>query len=429
MSQAPKHISTQPAPLTQTIIPKRESASDVDISKLRINHTAPRPSPPKPSRRKIYFAAAAVSACAVLAWFVYPHTVAVQTTAVTMVYPSQQYVLLNSTGYVVPQLKAAVASKATGRLEWLGVVEGAHVVKGQVLARLDSRDVEAMLNNAMANVNVARAGVETAYVEMRNAELTLNRMRDLRSKSFVSQAQVDDAASRMQRANSAVTSARATLTAVEATAANAEISVDYTQIRAPFDGVILSKAANIGDIVTPMSSAADAKGAVVTMADMSTLEVEADVSESSLSQIKVGQPCAIMLDSIPNQQFRGVVSRIVPTIDRSKATVATKVRFVDMDPRILPDMSAKVSFLSHTIESNQQKPLLAVDPKAVVERDGKHVMFVVRDNKAATVEVAVGNSLGEVIGIKGAVRAGDAVVLNPPSKLHDGSALNIAASN
>lgn len=427
--QAPTQISARAATSAQTAIPKRESASDVDISKLRINHTAPRAPEPKTPKRKIYLIAAAVSVCALLAWVAFPHPVQVQTTAVTMVYPSQQYVLLNSTGYVVPQLKAAVASKATGRLEWLGVVEGAHVVKGQVLARLDSRDVEAMLNNAKANVNVARAGVETASVEMRNAELTLKRMRDLRSKSFVAQSQVDDAASRLDRANSNVTSARAALQAAEATAANAEISVDYTQIRAPFDGVILSKAANIGDIVTPMSSAADAKGAVVTMADMSTLEVEADVSESSLAQIKVDQPCAIMLDSIPNQQFRGVVSRIVPTIDRSKATVATKIRFVDMDPRILPDMSAKVSFLSHTIEGNQQKPLLAVNPQAIVERDGKHVLFVVRDDKVAAVEVAVGNTLGEVVGINGAVKAGDAVVLDPPSKLHSDSAIAIAKTN
>lgn len=425
-NQAQAQLHAQVDEKEQTL--KRESASEVDISKLRINH-APRPSQPKPSNRKKELIAAAVLICALVAWWIYPHTLTVQTTAVTMVYPSQQYVLLNATGYVVPQLKAAVASKATGRLEWLGVVEGSHVTKGQVLARLESRDVEALLDNAMANVNVARAGVETAYAEMLNAQRTLTRMRDLREKLFVSQSQVDDAAARVQKANAAMTSSRATLEAAEATALNAEISVDYTQIRAPFDGVILSKAANIGDIVTPMSSAADAKGAVVTMADMSTLEVEADVSESSLAQIKVDQPCAIMLDSIPNQQFRGIVSRIVPTIDRSKATVATKVRFIDKDPRVLPDMSAKVSFLSHDVASNQQKPILAVSPQAIVERDGKHLIFVVRDDKAAAIEVTVGNPLGEVVGIKGAVKAGDAVVLDPPRKLHNDSNITIAKSS
>ncbi len=407
---------------------KRESAGEVDISKLRINHT-PRPPQAKPSKRNTYIISAAISIIALLGWFVYPHTVTVQTTAVTMVYPSQQYLMLNATGYVVPQLKAAVASKASGRLEWLGVVEGSHVVKGQVLARLDSRDVESLLSNALANVNVARAGVETAYVEMKHAERTLARMRDLRSKLFVSQAQVDDARANLQKADAAVTSARATLSAMEATAVSAEISVDYTLIRAPFDGVILSKAANIGDIVTPMSSAADAKGAVLTMADMSTLEVEADVSESSLANIKVGQPCVIMLDSIQNEQFRGVVSRIIPTIDRSKATVATKIRFVDMDPRVLPDMSAKVSFLSHSVTSSQQKPLLAVSPQAVVERDGKNLVFVVRDDKVKAVEVVIGNPLGEVVGINGDVKAGDAVVIDPPRTLHDESSITLAKSS
>lgn len=408
-----------------TSIPKRESASEVDIGQLRIRH-APQAPQPKKINRKIWIIAAVAAVAAIASWLIYPHSFTVQTTAVTMVYPSQQYVLLNATGYVVPQLKAAVASKATGRLEWLGVVEGAHVKKGQVLARLESNDVQAVYENALANVNVARAGVETAYAEMKNAEKTLQRMNEMHNKGFMSQAAVDDAVARARKANAAVTSARAALEAAEATANNAQVSVDYTEIRAPFDGVILSKAANIGDIVTPMSSAADAKGAVVTMADMSTLEVEADVSESNLAQIKVDQPCVITLDSIPNQQFRGVVSRIVPTIDRSKATVATKVRFIDLDSRVLPDMSAKVSFLSQTIAANQQRPLLAVNPQAVAERNGKHVVFVLQKGKVAAVEVAVGHSLGDVVGIKGALKAGDAVVLNPPGKLDDGSAVIIA---
>ena len=135
----------------------------------------------------------------------------------------------------------------------------------------------------------------------------------------------------------------------EANARNAEVAVDYTQIRAPFDGVILSKSANVGDMVTPFSSAADSKGAVVTMADMSTLEVEADVSESSLAKIRVGQPCEITLDALPGERFRGRISRMVPTVDRAKATVMTKVQFEAIDPRVLPEMSAKVSFLSQDV--------------------------------------------------------------------------------
>ncbi len=137
--------------------------------------------------------------------------------------------------------------------------------------------------------------------------------------------------------------------------AQRQVSVDYTQIRAPFDGVILSKSANVGDMVTPFSSAADSKGAVVSMADMSTLEVEADVSESSLAKISVGQPVEITLDALPDVRFRGRISRMVPTVDRAKATVMTKVRFDAIDPRVLPEMSAKVSFLSQDVTPEQQR--------------------------------------------------------------------------
>src|SRR4029078_3148129 len=142
----------------------------------------------------------------------------------------------------------------------------------------------------------------------------------------------------------------------------------YTQVRAPFAGVVLTKNANVGDIVTPFSSAADSKGAVVTMADMSTLEVEADVSESSLEKVKAGQPCEIVLDALPDGRFRGTISRMVPTVDRAKATVMTKVRFNELDPRVLPEMSAKVSFLSRAIGAEDQRPLAAVNPDAIVER-------------------------------------------------------------
>src|SRR4029079_3137960 len=133
-----------------------------------------------------------------------------------------------------------------------------------------------------------------------------------------------------------VANARATIGVAEANARNAQVAVDYTVVRAPFDGVILSKSANVGDMVTPFSSAADSKGAVVTMADMSTLEVEADVSESSLAKVKVGQPCEIGRDALPDTRLRGTLARMVPTVDRAKATVMTKIRFNELDPRILP---------------------------------------------------------------------------------------------
>src|SRR4029079_14428529 len=196
-----------------------------------------------------------------------------------------------------------------------------------------------------------------------------------------------------------VANARATIGVAEANARNAQVAVDYTVVRAPFDGVILSKSANVGDLVTPFSSAADSKGAVVTMADMSTLEVEADVSESSLAKIKVGQPCEITLDALPDVRFRGTISRMVPTVDRAKATVMTKVKFDVIDPRVLPEMSAKVAFLSRDVAAAEQKPLVSVAADAVAQRDGRSVVFVVRDGAAVAVPVTAGQKLGDLVAI------------------------------
>ena len=169
----------------------------------------------------------------------------------------------------------------------------------------------------------------------------------------MAQAALDAAKMRADRAVAGIASAKAAIAVAEANARNAQVAVDYTLIRAPFDGVIVSKAANVGDMVTPFSSAVDSKGAVVSMADMSTLEVEADVSESSLAKVSVGQPCEITLDALPDTRFRGRISRMVPTVDRAKATVMTKVRFDAIDPRILPDMSAKVSFLTQEVTAER----------------------------------------------------------------------------
>lgn len=366
-----------------------------------------------------------IAAAAILAGFgMRPSTV--QTTAVTLAYPSQQYVLVNATGYVVPQLKAAVASKATGRLEWLGVSEGNFVTKDQVLARMESRDVQSQSENAKANVEVARAAVETALAELANANSTANRFVDLKKQSYVSASMLEDALARTRKARANVESARASLGAAQATAEHASIAVDYTEIRAPFDGVILSRSANIGDIVTPMSSAADSKGAVVTMADMTTLQVETDVSESSLAKIKVDQPCEIMLDSIPNKRFRGIVRTIVPTIDRSKATVTTKIGFVDNDPRILPEMSARVSFLSKVLDAQAQKPVTALDPAAIVTRDGKQFAFAVWQDKVVEVEITPGEMLGDLRSIQSVLKAGDIVVAHPNSGLRNGERITIS---
>ncbi|HWD35505.1 MAG TPA: efflux RND transporter periplasmic adaptor subunit, partial [Casimicrobiaceae bacterium] len=303
------------------------TATPPDLARLRIDRSLA----PIRRRRRRRWIVLGVLALVVVAGAVYyftkPRPVDVQTTPIVTTYPSQQFVVLNATGYVVAQRKAAIASKATGRLVWLGVAEGSHVKEGDVIARIDNRDVVAQAQSAEAAVRAARANVQQAAVERDNAAIELRRNEELVAKNFISRSALDTAKARLDRAQAGVASAQANLNVALANARNAEVAVDYTQIRAPFDGVILSKSANVGDLVTPFSNATDSKGAVVSMADMSTLEVEADVSESSLSKVHVGQPAEIVLDALPDTRFRGHINRMVPTVDRAKATVMTKVKF------------------------------------------------------------------------------------------------------
>ena len=201
----------------------------------------------------------------------------------------------------------------------------------------------------------------------------------------------------------------------------ASVSVEQTLIRAPFDGVVLTKNANVGDIITPFSSAADSKGAVVNMADMETLEVEADVAESSIGKIRVGMPTEVQLDAYPELRLLGEVSRVVPTVDRSKATLLVKVAFREKDARALPDMSAKVGFLERFPEANERKAVAAVRPEAVAKRGDRSVLFVLdKDNRAKETPVKVARKLGDLLEVEG-VKAGDRVVLAPPEKLRDGA--------
>jgi HlyD family secretion protein len=398
-----------------------------DLSKLRIDRGLA-PIRRRRGRKWLWLIVLAVIVALALGWFaLQPRALTVQTTPVVTAYPSQQFVVLNATGYVVAQRKAAISSKATGRLEWLGVAEGSRVKAGDLIARIDDRDVRASAQSATANVGAARAGLEQARVEQTNAQVELKRNQDLVSKGFISRSALDTATARYDRAVAGVNNAQAVLNSAIANAHNAEVAVDYTQIRAPFDGVILSKSANVGDLVTPFSNATDSKGAVVSMADMTTLEVEADVSEASLAKVKVDQPAEIVLDALPDTRFRGRISRMVPTVDRAKATVMTKVKFDNIDPRVLPEMSAKVSFLSQEVTADQQKPLLAVNPAALTQREGRTIVFVVREGKAIAVPVTPGARIGDLTAVTGEVKSSERVVLKPSEQVANGALVATAA--
>ncbi|HDR9204180.1 TPA: efflux RND transporter periplasmic adaptor subunit [Burkholderia vietnamiensis] len=395
-----------------------------NLDKLKIDR---RPLAPAPRRRRgvRYAAAAALVAAAIAAALVLTSRPTVDTTSVTTAYPYQNDTQLNATGYVVPQRKAAVASKGQGRVEWLGVLEGTRVKKGDIIARLESRDVEASLAQARAQVLVSRANLGVAQAELKDAEIALRRTAVLAPKGAVPAAQLDIDTARVNKARATLGSDQAAIASAEANAQAAQVAVDQTVIRAPFDGIVLAKHANVGDNITPFSSASDSKGAVVTIADMDTLEVEADVAESNIAKIRSEQPCEIQLDALPDMRFAGRVSRIVPTVDRSKATVLVKVRFVDRDARVLPDMSAKIAFLSKPATPQDRQPVTAVQASAVVERDGRPVVFVVQDDAVQARAVTRGARIGELVAL-GGVKPGDTVVLAPDAKLKDGAHVTVA---
>jgi HlyD family secretion protein len=335
--------------------------------------------------------------------------VEVETAVVARVFPSQAFTLLNASGYVVAQRKAAVASKATGRLEWLGVEEGSRVKAGSVIARLENKDVLAQADQAVAGLGVAKA-------ELDEAGLNYWRMKELRDKAYIAQAEFDAADARFKRAQAGVAAAEAALR-------SAQVAVEYTLIRAPFDAVVLTKDADVGDIVTPLGAAANAKAAVVTIADMTSLQVEVDVSESNLGMVRLGQPCEIQLDAIPDGRFRGTLHMIVPTADRTRASVMVKVRFVDKDPRVLPEMSARVAFLERPVADEEQRSRTAVNPAALAARNGGTVVFLVRDDRAIASPVTLGGRIGDAVEVLSGADPGDTVVLNPPPKLKSGAAV------
>lgn len=398
---------------------------DVELSKLRIDRGAVAASVPRRLRVWPWLLAFAVLAAAGYVAFGRNAAIPVETITVTQAYPSQAYTQLNATGYVVAQRKAAVASKATGRLEWLGVREGSIVKEGEVLARLENKDVIAAQQQAQANVGVARANLEQSMAEFKDAERALTRSRDLLDKNFVSAAAHDAVVARQEKAKAAISGFKAAIGAAEASVRSAQVAVEQTLIRAPFDGVVLTKNANVGDVITPFSSALGSQAAVVTMADMATLEVEADVSESNLSKVKPGQPCEIQLDALPESRYRGTVLRLVPTVDRSKATVMAKIQFVDKDARILPEMSAKVAFLSQEMPADERSARVVVQPFAIVERNGKRVVYVIKDGKAVETTVVTGAKIGELFEVKSGIKPGERIVARPPEKLHDGAAVAV----
>jgi RND family efflux transporter MFP subunit len=417
---------------------QKTPSATAPLSQLRIDRSA---GSPQRKRRWGRWLVLALLVAAALAFAFVPRKIEVQTTSVLTSYPSQQYAQLTASGYVVAQRRAAVASKATGRLLELRVREGSVVRAGDLIARLDASDVRASIvaaqagqRQAEAAVRQAEAALRQAQIEQANAAAELKRSEALLAQGFVSPQALETVRTRAEVAQAAVVSAQAGIVTAQAAVSQAaaqvsvqKVNADFTEIRAPFDGVVLVKNANVGDIITPFSSAAGTQGAVVTMADMSTLEVEADVSESNLAKAAIGKPVEITLDALPDTRFRGSVVGIVPTVDRAKATVMTKIRFDKLDPRILPEMSAKVTILSQPATDADQKAVLAVNPQAIVERGDRKIVLRLKDDTVEAVDVTPGRRIGDSVEVSGALKSGEKLVLSPPDKVQPGVKVAVAA--
>ena len=400
-----------------------------DINKLKIDKTQKLTGPSR--RKKIpFFIASAIALLFILSFLYVAGIIApattIDVTTVAQVYPSQSLSVLNASGYIVAERKAAVASKITGRLVDLMVEEGSKVKKGQIIARMESDDVTAAKNQAAANLVNALAALEQAKTDRNIARRENFRYQGLVADGSVSQSDWDAINTRYKRSEEGVKVAEANVLALKAALEGAKAGLDYTLIRAPFDAVVLTKNADIGDIVTPFAATATAKAAVVTIADMRSLQVEVDVSETNIVGIRVGQACDIQLDALPAIRFRGEVYTIVPTVDRTKATVLVKVRFLDKDPRMLPDMSAKVSFLSRNLKTEERKPRLAVNGSTLVGKTDQTHVFVLQGNHVQETSVQTGVKLGDMIEIISGLKSGDRVVINPPKGMKNGTKIKIA---
>lgn len=343
--------------------------------------------------------------------------------SVEKVYPSQANSVLTASGYVVASRKAAVGSKGTGRLVYLGVEEGSLVHKGDIIGRLESADVSAALAQAEASLKASRATLQSAEAAFENADSNLRRSQSLFHQHILPLSELQSAQASQKQAQALVNADMADVELAERAVESAQVQVEFTNLRAPFDGTVLTKDADVGDVMTPFGSASGSKADIVTLADMSSLDAEVDVSETNIELVHVGQPCEISIDAIPNRRYSGHVHMIVPTADRAKGTVLTKVHFEDRDERVLPEMSLKVVFLKDSSVVDSTGPKVTVPASAVVDRGGKKVVFVVNADHVSETNVSLGQSVGGGLEVLSGLQVGDKVVLHPAETLKSGAAV------
>ena len=338
--------------------------------------------------------------------------------------------VLTANGYVVARQRASVSTEVAGRLAALYVEEGSRVRQGQVMGVLRNEDLKAALESAKAALTSSRADLEEARATAHESELERKRMEALLAKALVSQSEFDRVEARAKVAASRVASASANVANAAARVRSAEVELEKTFIRAPFAGAVIRKEAEVGEMVSPIpSSGGLTRGAIVTMVNFATLEVDVDVNEGYVARAREGMRSEITLDAYPNDHYPGRVRQIVPTADRQKATVLVKVSFDSLDARVLPEMGAKVTFLADPPEAGgagaagvaktAATAIIAIPKEAVVEREGRAVVFVVEDGRAVARGVAARPFGTDRMTVTAGLAEGEQVVIGPPADLHD----------
>jgi len=328
--------------------------------------------------------------------------------------------VLNASGYVTPQRRSTVSAKTTGKIKDVLIDEGMHVAAGQILARLDDVDAVAAQRAAEAERLVAAASLKDLEVKLANARRILERNRGLRVGDFVSEEALDNAETAVESLEAQIALANESINAAERSVDIARQNIENCTIRAPFEGIIVSKDAQPGEMVSPISAGGGyTRTGIATVVDMGSLEVEVDVSESYIARVTAGQRVETVLDAYPDWRIPSTVRTVIPTADRQKATVKVRIRFDELDPRILPDMGVKVSFLEGAPDSLAAAAVLI--PRDAVHRDGEQsYVFVARDGRAERRAVRTSRERGTDIEIIAGLRPGEQVITQPRENLHDG---------
>jgi HlyD family secretion protein len=336
--------------------------------------------------------------------------------------------LLNASGYVTPRRRATIAAKITGRVTKVNFDEGMHVQEGFVLATLDDSDARRALDSAKADRDSAQAAIADFEVQLKNAEIELHRAKQLLAAGVQSQETLDNATMAADSLRAKIALAKEQVAASQARVGEAQQNVDNTVIRAPFDGIVVSKDAQVGEMVSPISAGGGfTRTGIATIVDMNSNEIEVDVNEAYIARVVPGQNVTAVLDAYPEWQIPSRVRTVIPTADRQKATVKVRISFLKLDPRILPDMGIKVTFFGAAPEQKNgaTEPAALIPQDAVREDQGKKIVFLMKDNRLERRAVTLGGTRGSDAEVLAGIDAGDTVVVKGPATLRDGQAVEI----